>query len=496
MPAEVAARLNKGLTADVKGYGNVDIGGLAESVTAQVSKTVAVSSIWGPGIQSSFRGALPSLLERGYSLPAALALVGAYSDVGFQPGQGGKSVRDIYEKEPINFAKTLAYGAGLWQSESPQLDAQTLAHNKKQNKITTEAIMPIVNKYLSNEDLAPELFTTVGKIIQKAEAEGHSLKEFGFSQYYLPMIRQTVKHPFQKRVADSKAQIEAATYTDLDKEVEATLEDAGTAYLRIAGAFNNFFTTLADTSWAHAIAGPLSKSLNRMTTSLMLQKEIAKKQMTQDEVAGLWMHHEKKLVEAFGQEDAELIYGQMMRSAKGENGWSFLNQIPNTFYYGTMLGDDLAESARKSIGEFWENNISSPLRQLGDGWNSFVDQIMVSGMYPFQKMIELFDMIGSAVDGIKAKVAPYIPKFESPPGAAPAPENYPDMPLSDRMAVPFMSYGAPAMGAPPEITLTSHVDANLNLDGRILARAIAEVIQQNRDVHYHGFGGDPMGFVT
>ena len=93
MPTEVAERLNKGLTADVKGYGNVNMGGLSEAVTAQISKTVAISSIWGPGIQSGFRGALPTLLERGYSLPSALAMVGAYADVGFQPGQGGKLIQ-------------------------------------------------------------------------------------------------------------------------------------------------------------------------------------------------------------------------------------------------------------------------------------------------------------------------------------------------------------------------------------------------------------------
>jgi hypothetical protein len=495
LPEEVSAQLQKGLSAEVKGFGRVDMGGLAEGIAAQVSKTVAVTSAWGPDIQSAFRGAMPTLLERNYSLPVALAMTSAFVDIGYQGGQSGKVIRDVYEREPENLAKTLLYGAGLWKSQSASLDPQTLTENKRYNKMATEQALKVVQKYLGNEELAPELFNQVGEIVKKAEADGISLKELGFSQYYLPMIRQLIKKPLQKRIEENRGQIEGAIYTDLDKDIESSLEDAGTAYLRISNAFSNFWTTVADSPLAHGIAGPLSKSLNRMSTSMMLTKEIERKGLTQDQTAALYMHHEKSLVNAFGQEDADLIYGQMMRSAKGENGWSFLKAIPDNFYYGTMLGDDIAESARKSIGEFWENNISSPLRQLGDGWNSFVDQIMVSGMYPFQKMIELFDMIGAAVDGVKSKVAPYIPKFESPPGAAPKPEEYGDMPLSERMAVPFMSYQMPPMPTSQD-QQPIQIDNKLHLDSRVIAQVVSDIIQRNRDTNYHTYGGDPMGFVT
>jgi hypothetical protein len=104
LPAEVAKKLNAGELADVRGYGKVDLGGLAEGVSTQLSKTIAVSAIWGPGIQSAFRGALPTLVDKGWDLPSALALIGAYVDIGFQPGTSGKGAKDIFEKEPANLA--------------------------------------------------------------------------------------------------------------------------------------------------------------------------------------------------------------------------------------------------------------------------------------------------------------------------------------------------------------------------------------------------------
>ena len=507
MPADVAERLNKGLTADVKGYGKVDMGGLSEAVTAQISKTVAISSIWGPGIQSGFRGALPTLLERGYSLPAALAMVGAYADVGFQPGQGGKSVRDIYEREPVNFAKTLAYGAGLWQSESAQLDPQTLAQNKRQNKITTEALLPIVNKYLSNEELAPELFLTVGKIITQAEAEGHSLKEFGFSQYYLPMIRQTVKKPFQDRIADANSKIAGASYDETGKIVESQMQDAGTAYQRITSAFNNLATTMADTSWAHAIAGPVSKNLNFIRENLEMQRKTAK--MTHDQITAAYLEKEDQLIQDFGLDQARNILNNAMRANKGvpsfEGGGFWGSMFQTTGELGSLWDNkyvspfdafSMSDEWKDYYRDFWDNSIIGPLKEAGATWDSYAQQVYAAMDYIPNKFVELFDMIGSAIDGVKAKVAPYIPKFESPPGAAPKPEEYGDMPLSERMAVPFMSMGGSGMGAPPQIVLTSQIENRLQLDGRVIAQVVADIIQQNRDVHYHGYGGDPMGFVT
>jgi hypothetical protein len=69
------------------------------------------------------------------------------------------------------------------------------------------------------------------------------------------------------------------------------------------------------------------------------------------------------------------------------------------------------------------------------------------------------------------------------------------MPLSERMAAPFMSYGGQG-ATPPQIQLLSQIDARLHIDSRVIAGVVAEIIQRNRDTHYHDYGGDPMGFAT
>jgi hypothetical protein len=318
LPEEVSKQLQKGLKADVKGFGNVDMGGLAQGISAQSAKAVAISSIWGPGIQSAFRGALPSLLERGYSMPTALAMVSAYSDIGFQPGQGGKTVRDIYEKEPVNFAKTLVYGIGQWKSESATLDPQTLAANKKHNKIYTEAVLPLVNKYLSNEDLAPELFTAVGKIITKAEAEGHSLKEFGFSQYYLPMIRQAVKNPFQERIARFRKEIGEASDPALTLQVLDTLDDAGTAYKKVSSAMTDYFTTIADTPMAHWLADTIATPFKYHNAANMLETYVKRNKLDKDATEKLFQEHKSLLEWTIGPEKAEAIRLRLTKIAEGD----------------------------------------------------------------------------------------------------------------------------------------------------------------------------------
>jgi hypothetical protein len=416
---------------------------------------------------------------------------------------------------PLLFAKAFVYGAGYWKSESAQLDPKTRAANKRHNKMYTEAVTPWVLKKLKDPESAIELFGVLGQIIEKAEAQNVDLNQFGFSKYFLPMIRQSIKKPFGERFKYLKEAIDNTSPEEAARIAEQTLGDAGTAYQRISSAFQNLSTTMADSSWAHRIAKAVADPLNFITGNLQFQKNV--KGMAHDQILASWLENEKVFTALYGKDAADEILRNAINASKGQNGlkgngW-FLDTLFEThnnmmeaggslfepgkptkdFYSMITLGDELAADARKALGDFWESSISGPLKSLGDGWNGIVDQVMASGMYPFQKMVELFDMIGQAVDGVKAKVAPYIPKFESP--TTPKPEEYNDMPLSERMAVPFMS----SSSAPIHIELASQplqISNQMVIDGRILAQAIADVIQKNRDTHYHGYGGDPMGFAT
>jgi hypothetical protein len=512
LPEEVSQQLQKGLKADVKGFGNVDMGGLAQGISAQAAKAVAVSSIWGPGIQSAFRGALPSLLERGYSIPTALAMVSAYSDIGFQPGQGGKAVRDIYEREPVNFAKTLAYGAGLWQSESAQLDPQTLAQNKRQNKITTEAIMPIVNKYLANEELAPELFTTLGKIIQKAEADGISLKELGFSQYYLPMIRQMVKTPFQERIARFRKEIGEASDPALTLQVLDTLDDAGTAYRKVSSAVNDYFTTVADTPMAHTLADIITTPLKYSNASNMLETYIRRNKLDKDATEALFQEHKSLLEWTIGPEKAEAIHQRLTKIAAGD---PLPGRHDRLLARDTMSTDMLGDVFGKlKEGYDWyiaNSGLTKPGATMTEDFNTISDaalDIYLGITEPLRNAalkIEAWqNEVYSAIDALPAKVKEFFQGINDKVDAilpkkqeyTPTPEDYGALPLADRMAVPFMSMGGPMPMPSPQENQVIQIDNKLHIDTRVIAQVVAEIIQRNRDTNYHTYGGDPMGFVT
>jgi hypothetical protein len=510
MPEEISQQLQKGLKADVKGYGNVDMGGLAQGIASQVAKTVAVSSAWGPDISSAFRGALPTLLERGYSLPTALAMTSAYVDVGFQAGQGGKAIRNVYEKEPINLAKTLAYGAGLWQSESAQLDPQTLAQNKRQNKITTEAIMPLVNKYLSNEDLAPELFNTVGKIITKAEADGISLKELGFSQYYLPMIRQMVKKPFQDRQAEARKMIESATDLELTKQVLDTLDDAGTAYKKVSSAMNDYFTTISDTPAAHWLADTISTPFKYHNASNLLETYVRRNKLDKDATEALFQEHKSLLEWTIGPEKAEAIRLRLTKIAEGD---PLPGRHDRLLARDTMSTDMLGDVFGKlKEGYDWyiaNSGLTKPGATMTEDFNTISDaalDIYLGITEPLRnaalKIESWQNEVYSAIDALPAKVKEFFQGINDRVDAilpkkqeyTPTPEDYGALPLADRMAIPFMSMGGP-MPSPQENQVIQ-IDNKLHIDTRVIAQVVAEIIQRNRDTNYHTYGGDPMGFVT
>lgn len=121
-----------------------------------------------------------------------------------------------------------------------------------------------------------------------------------------------------------------------------------------------------------------------------------------------------------------------------------------------------------------------------------------AALYPFQKVDAFFQELGTAVDGLRAKVEPYIPKPITPEEAyakgIPGVEKPDVVPFGSIPMVP-MSYG-PGSGEAPKIELISQIDAKLHIDSRVIAAVVAEIIQRNRDTYYHGYGSDPTGLVT
>ena len=547
LPSEVSSQLQKGLKADVKGYGNVDLGGLAQGMAAQIGKTIAVSSIWGPGVQSSFRYLLPSVLQRGWSLPSALALVGATADVGFQPGQGGRGQKDLFEGEGNPMAKMIMQSFGLMRdTKNPNLTGEQRKANKFHNEQWETAIKSkLVNKMMSNEEDAPRFLEWIGAISKDLEAQGFDIvKNFGVSKQWTALFRSVTTGAFRRRLEEVQSKIANSTDAALTKVVEETLLDAGTAYEKVAGSFQNLSTSLADWPGAHKIAGAISRPLSFLTIMIEAQKAILRNPAEWDgEKIWKWsLEYQDQFSEQFGSEGAKMIRDKMYSALRtGKEA-----PIIDSFIEGLLLNPtspvgkaaksiwdflkpgktaeedlkdfvDLAKSINSYIlpwnwGESTENATVFPrkisgtdLPSMWDAASDFVGSVANSvndfgniindGIsWVASKLWGYFNNAVSAIEGYIGKIAPYIPSFLK---SSPAPSGEP----LDGLVSPhqrFEMYAPPQLqsgGEPPQIHLLSQIDNKLHLDSRVLAQVVGEIVQRNRDTHYHGYGGAPLGYA-
>lgn len=432
------------------------------------------------------------------------------------------------------------------------LSGQERKLNREQNKQYLDRSRELIHKYMSTPEGAAQLLEFVGenyrKLTDPSKGGRETAKSLGVSTQFQPLFLTYTKKSFEDEVVKGQKRIEHASYKDVDEIVKKSIEDVGSSYARIMNAFENLSTSLADYPGAHWIASGVTKQLDYTRTLIDLQRKAIAEHWDNAAINKWIDENDQDLMETFGQKRLDILRYETQRAAKDKNvrwfwptvgsymqtaigyglPWNWGNEseeqnrmsplkalwqgltfqgagglnswgTTNNFLQGAdeivggigkSLGslpeafDQGRDYIRASISDFYES-ATQPFKDaaayIDSSWQGIQDAVMA----PFRKFQELGDWF---TGGGKEVPAPPIPQTqEGLPG--------PQRPVEPEYN-PFR-FGSYTPQQSIHITLTQeplNVQSHLHLDGRILAMAVSDIIQQNRDVNYQTFGADPMGF--
>lgn len=506
---DVRGALESGGRADVPGYGNVDLGDFSTKIVSQMTAAIEKSNIWGPGISAAARHSLPTLLNQGWDVPSALSFYGALVDVGFQPAQGGRGIKDIFTRFTTDASRAMLMGMGKWQDP---LEARAAGGDAAQARLNNEmklkALSPIVGQIMSNPESMARFLPMLGQWTKDAQGKGFRLTEdMKFSKYFLQIIQSIMKEGFQERMLKLREEIASKGIPeDMANTALATLDDAGTAWQRISTGMSNFFQTIADTKWAHRIASGLSAPFNINTAAMQMDKLIRMEKLSPDEAAKRIDDNKGFFESIYGVQNTFALRERAKISASGDFGWTkWLQWIEATSMEGispsigglaNWLGPKVegwtSGSGPSELMNSASGQLQGALTTLGEIFSWLNEKAgslnqTLGSMMPWNWFGEGGDArIGRlAGDAMAAGV-----DFGGPSVSfnGPEPLTQPIMPGQTAPMDPALMAGA--MTEPPPIVLQNQ----LHIDGRMIYEWISEAIEWNRTTGYQGFGGDPMGF--
>jgi len=255
-----------------------------------------------------------------------------------------------------------------------------------------------------------------------------------------------------------------------------TLEDAGTAVERLTGSFHRLELALADSSLAHGIAEPMANLMNKVAASFEVERFGAKFKDKPEELKNFVESSYPGWVRSFGQDEADLLrfktYGAAGMKHADIGGKSVDVQQGITDLFSPKWSEDPLnglmphEGGRdlvKDVAGFFSTSLGG-LR-------------MTEGSDPFKGLMPHEALYGMTprpdLDFIPERFRPITGPEEMPGGSVAIAQQPPA-----------------ETGSQEPIIIHNRVE----LDGRTIYDAIAEIFERNRRANYQGFGADPMGF--
>ncbi len=301
-PADVNEKLKSGLTAKVGDYGEVDLGGLSERIAAQAAKAIQISTVWGPGIAGAFKYMLPELLEKGWNVPAALALLGSIKDAGFPAEQIGRATKETFLSAPSDFARTILWATDRWETEG---EGMTKGEAKSLNDEKVRLLTKTIQGWFSDPKEFQKNMPLLGEALRLAEKKGAlPVEDLGLSKYFMSVTRTLTTAGAMERFKEQLNLINKADYDEVSYMTSEMLHDAGTAWARISNSFLRFYQTMADTPLAHSLAEPVSKRLDFLSAYSALPRML--------QARGLKYREAVKAFETEYQKPFEMMFGEYL----------------------------------------------------------------------------------------------------------------------------------------------------------------------------------------
>lgn len=537
LPEQVRDALNRGASADVKGYGVTDIGGIAEKIAAQSAKAIQLSTVWGPGIAGAFKYMLPELMEKGWDVSAALAFLGATKSQGFPAEQIGRATKELFLSAPLDFARAMLMSTERWADETQgYTKAEAKELNEKRTKLLGKAI---IDKVFSDPDKFQENMPKLYQFVKSAESKWgkFAVEDMGFSKYFMSVFRMMGQQGTMDTFKFHRQAIDKAEYSAMTEMVVEQLDDAGTAWMRISSSFTRFYQTMADSQFAHGVAKPVSYIMDFFTTYAQVPKLMAKLSREQGwSREGAIKHFDEGL-----RKPLEAMYGKtatdiILKNYLNKDSWAKQILGSSGVLTGPFLevGYDFLREAvwgnREKIAQTGGNpwaDITQPFEVMNT-WGQKASEAVVNF---FQTIIDYvrsfisFDKIAKWFNGDSGNQTPatelakgwdqwFSEKMQSAknyifgPGQEVATQTIPDTDTTLGAGIlqqpeklpPLLNQQwpgyQPLSATPVQISQADEqpiqIENRLILDGRELAYVIAEIIQRNRATNYAIFGDSAM----
>ena len=274
--------LQGGGRADVRGYGQVNLGEMYQKNAAMIAKTVEVSNIWGKQIGDFMQYAAPVAAQRGWDTSTMLAWSGVMADMGFKGAKAGRAEKSMLLDQADSFAALMGWYEGTHKTG---LKGKAKKTQKEREKLGTAR----VNEAMSDPKKWAEFLRGAVPAIQAAmsamKTEGLDIpKEFGFSKEFLPQFLSKMNEGALERFDRFLELIRNADWEGLERMRKDQVADTGYAHEKLGIAWDRLVQSIAkgENAITRSLAGLANvfnwaaKQFEKGNTADDIKKELTK----------------------------------------------------------------------------------------------------------------------------------------------------------------------------------------------------------------------------
>ncbi len=229
-PAGVMSSITGGGKAGVPGYGVTDAANMAEKMSAQFSKVVEITGVWGTDVANYMQYAAPISAVKHWKPAEMFSLAGVASDAGFKGAKFGRAMMDEMVKGSEGFARMELFAAGRFTRNVDKNGIPTGKYSVNENEVRQH--LAVINQKMDSFEGWARFMRELGPKMQVAMAATKDpniglqlIKDLKLSKNFLPQLITTQSGSFIDRVLKTAGEALQASYADEIKKREAMVDE-------------------------------------------------------------------------------------------------------------------------------------------------------------------------------------------------------------------------------------------------------------------------------
>jgi hypothetical protein len=242
---ETYKALTGGGRANVRGFGNVNLGEMYQQNAAWMAKIVEKSNIWGTGVMDFMQYAAPTMAQHGWNPAAQMAWAGAMADSGYKGAKAGRASKDMMAR-PEALARLMMLGnremaqdltTGKIGPVDPMLLRQRTAQVSQAMQDPQKFAALITDTLSKNMHLAQRLKTD--------EQFGlNMVKDLGMSRDFLPALTSILSSGFIERFKEFLEALSSANMQGLAAQSAESVSDTYYQWQQLENAASSFWKSI------------------------------------------------------------------------------------------------------------------------------------------------------------------------------------------------------------------------------------------------------------